>query len=116
MKNCCYKIYDDLDGSFIDCNSECMLYTNECYLTNDVDALIEFRAFIPSLLDSEHILSFLSDNQYYCDWNLEDESEDYGRLKEINFNIEINHLPDAICNLTSLEQLSFMGSNFVFHQ
>ena len=101
----CYKIYDELDGSFIDCNSECMYYSYECYHMNDVDILTELRDYVSVQYwnESEHILDIIDGND---NWNTYDYDEDYGRLKYLDLgDFELTNLPQSIGNLSSLEEL-----------
>ena len=39
----CDNEYDIISGDFIACDSDCFEYGNECYLTSDIDVLIDLK-------------------------------------------------------------------------
>ena len=84
----CEKIYNDVDGSFESCSSNCESFSNDCYHLYDLQVLTELKNNNESLSDSLNLLQIGSQS-----WH-------DGRLRSIAIhNMSITYLPETFCNL-----------------
>ena len=83
----CDNQYSEVDGSLISCDSDCSLYSGDCYHDYDIQLLESIRENNESL--NETILLDIG-SQIWTN----------GRLTELNIsNLELTYIPENLCNL-----------------